>query len=308
VLVAEGVAFAGGVGADPVCFGAGVGFGLPGAGDLGVGAPGGLGSVVTFAQAAGGVGLRCGDLAGCLGVGGGDLGGGVAAGLLERGRGSLGLLAGGGGGGLGGADVLAGRLQGLGQGLGPGCGLAGAGFGGDGGGLGAAPGGLGLGELGPDPGRVQAGGLVAGGPGQRGGLADYRVELGQRVGGAAGGRRSRGQDAGVVVVAAGTLGAAELPGPATVLDGQGAAAAGPLADGWRRCARYLVIGGIAGHDGTFRCWSGFSFISDRRRNEKKSSDENRSQGRAWPARHTSRPGQGFRNAVPAACPGAATAR
>jgi hypothetical protein len=38
VLLAEGAAFAGGVGADPVCFGAGVGFGLPGAGDLGVGA------------------------------------------------------------------------------------------------------------------------------------------------------------------------------------------------------------------------------------------------------------------------------
>ena len=133
VLVAEGVAFAGGVGAAPVCFGAGVGFGLPGAGDLGVGAPGGLGSGATFAQAAGGVGLRRGDLARCLGAGGGDLGGGVAAGLLERGRGSLGLLAGGGLAGLGGADVPAGRLQGLGQGLGLGCGFAGAGFGGDGG-------------------------------------------------------------------------------------------------------------------------------------------------------------------------------
>ena len=56
-----------------------------------------------------------------------------------------------------------------------------------GGGLGAAPGGLGFGELGPDPGRVQAGGPVAGSPGQHGGLADYRVELGQRVRGAAGG-------------------------------------------------------------------------------------------------------------------------
>ena len=128
MLVAEGVAFAGGVGAGPVCFGAGVGFCLAGAGDLGVGTAGGLGSVVTFAQAAGGVGLRCGDLAGCLGVGGGDLGGGVAAGLLERGRGSLGLLAGGGLAGLGGADVLAGRLQGLGQGLGLGFGFAGAGL------------------------------------------------------------------------------------------------------------------------------------------------------------------------------------
>ena len=50
VLLAEGAAFAGGVGADAVCLGAGVGLGLAGAGDLGVGAAGGLGCVVTFAD------------------------------------------------------------------------------------------------------------------------------------------------------------------------------------------------------------------------------------------------------------------
>ena len=44
VLLAEGAAFAGAVGADAICLGAGVGFGLAGAGDLSVSAAGGLGS------------------------------------------------------------------------------------------------------------------------------------------------------------------------------------------------------------------------------------------------------------------------
>ena len=102
------------------------------------------------------------------------------------------------------------------------------------------------------------------GPGEHGGLADHGVQGGQRVSGAVrGDRRRRGGDAGVVVVAAGALVAAELPGAAPVLPGQGVSAARPLADG--RCGRAgnLAVqaagGGIAGHDGTFRCRSCSSF-------------------------------------------------
>jgi len=142
------------------------------------------------------------------------------------------------------------------------------GLGGDGGGLGVVPVGLGLGELGPDQGRIQAGGPVAGGPGQHGGLADDRVELGQRVGGAAGGRPGRGQDAGVVVIAAGTLGAAELPGPAAVLGGQGIAAAGPLADARRGGGGHPAIGGMLVMTEPSGAGQAFLFISDLRRNEK----------------------------------------
>ena len=111
VLLVEGVAFAGGVGVDAVCLGAGVGFGLAGAGGLRISPAGGLDRVVAVAGAPGGFGPGGADLPGCLGLGGSDLGGCVAAGLLERGRGSLGFLAGGGGGVLGGACVLAGICQ-----------------------------------------------------------------------------------------------------------------------------------------------------------------------------------------------------
>jgi len=66
VVLVEGVAFAGGVGADPVCFGAGVGFGLAGAADLGVsGVPGvasGGEGVAAFACVPAGVGAGPGDL------------------------------------------------------------------------------------------------------------------------------------------------------------------------------------------------------------------------------------------------------
>ena len=86
-----------------------------------------------------------------------------------------------------------------------------------------------------------------------------------------GGHGCRGGDAGVVVVAAGALVAAELPGAAAVLGRQDVAAARPLADGRRRRAGRLVpVGGIAGHDGTFRYQPRlFLFISAQRRNEKK---------------------------------------
>ena len=262
VLLAEGVAFAGGVGADAVCLGAGVGLALAGAEDLGVGAAGGLGCVVAFAGAACRFGLGRADLPGCLGSRGGDLGGGVAAGLGGRGRGVLGFQAGSGGFGPGGAGVVAGRVEGFGQDLGPGFGFGGAGLGGHGGCLGAAPRGLGLGDLRPDPGRVQGGGLLAGGAGEHGGLADHRVEGGQRVSGAVRGGRGRDQDAGIVVEAAGAGVAAELAGSPAIADGQDVPAARPLADGRRRRARGLAAGadgGIAGHDGTFRCEPPFPF-------------------------------------------------
>ena len=184
----------------------------------------------------------------------------VAAGLLERGRGGSGFLPGSGGGGLGGADVLAGCLQGLGQRLGLGCGFAGAGPGGDGGGLGAAAGGLGLGDLGPDPRRVQAGGLLAGGPDEDGGLPDHALQRGERVGGAvrAPARRpgrgcGRRCGSGERIRGRRTAGCrprswagSGFPQPGRL---QTAAAA----------AGHLAIGGITGHDGTFRCRSCFSF-------------------------------------------------
>ena len=261
VLIAEGAAFAGGIGADVLGFGAGVGFGLAGSDGLGVSAAEGRDRVVTLAGSLDSFGPRGADLPGGFGLGGGDLRGCVAAGLLGCGCGSVGLPPGGGSAGLGGADVLAGCLQGLGQGLGLGVGFGGAGLSGDGGGLGAAARGFGLGDLGPDPCRVQAGGLLARGPDEDGGLPDPALQHGQRVSRAVRGRRrsGRGGDAGVVVVAASALGAAELPCPASVLGGQGAAAARPLAGARRRRGGYLAAGGIAGHDGTFRCQSCFSF-------------------------------------------------
>ncbi len=101
VLLTQGAAFASGVGADAVCLGAGVGLGLAGADGLGVGAAGGLGRVVAFAGAPGGLGLGGAYLPGCLGLRCGDLRGGVAACLPERGLGGLGPGLGGGFGGLG---------------------------------------------------------------------------------------------------------------------------------------------------------------------------------------------------------------
>src|SRR5690349_17595471 len=73
VVLAEGLAFAGGVGADAGGFGAGVGFGLTGAAGLGVGAvgcvPGGLQRGVTLAGVPGGVLAGGGDLLAGLGLG-----------------------------------------------------------------------------------------------------------------------------------------------------------------------------------------------------------------------------------------------
>jgi hypothetical protein len=87
VVVAEGAAFPGGVIACLAGFGAGVCFGLAGAGGGGFGAAGSLDGVVAFAGCLGGGGLRGSDLRGSVVAGGGDLRGRVVAGLLERGCG-----------------------------------------------------------------------------------------------------------------------------------------------------------------------------------------------------------------------------
>ncbi len=226
----EGVTFAGGVSAGLDCLGAGVSLGLAGAADLSAGSVPGLRGggdrVVALAGAAAGVGA-CG---GCLligaGLDGGDLRAGVAAQLVELGCCGVGGLPGGGlcggGGGPGGGE-------GLGEGVCFLAGLVGLRGGGDGGGLGASAGCFGFGDLGADGGGVQAGGLLAGGADQDGGLPDEGVQGSDRVG-VAGRDRGRGGDAGVVVVAAGAVIAAELPGPAAAGRGQGPAAAGTPAD------------------------------------------------------------------------------
>ncbi len=100
------------------------------------------------------------------------------------------------GAGLGGAGVLAGRLRGLSLRLGLGCGFGGPGLGGDRSGLGAAACSLGLGDLGPDLRRIQAGGLLTGRPGQHSGLPDHAVQRSQRAVRAVRGRR-RGAGAGM---------------------------------------------------------------------------------------------------------------
>ena len=215
VLFAEGVAFAGGVGADVLGFGAGVGFGLPGAGGPGVSAAGRLDRIVTFAACLRGLGPGAGDLGCGFFVRPADLPGRFGPGPLERVRCGSSLFHCRCLGGLGGAGILACGVEGFGQGLGFGSGFGGAGFGGDGGGFGAAPGGFGLGDLRPDPGGVQAGGLLAGSAGEHGPLPQQRVEGGERIGGAVRRwRRCRDGGPGVVVVAAGAFGAAELPGAA----------------------------------------------------------------------------------------------
>jgi hypothetical protein len=248
VVLAEGVTFAGGVSAGLGCLVAGVCLGLAGAADLGVGSVPGLRGggdrVVAFAGAAAGVGA-CG---GCLLLGagrdGGDLRAGVGAQLVELGGRGAGGVRGLPGGGLGGGGVGAGAGEGLGEGVCFLAGLVGVRGGGDGGGLGAAAGCFGFGDLGADGGGVQAGGLLAGGADQDGGLPDEGVQGSDRVG-VAGRDRGRGGNAGVVVVTAGAVIAAELPGSAAAGRGQGPAAAGtPAEDG-----RGLIGGGLAGHGG-----------------------------------------------------------
>ncbi len=119
VVLAEGVTFAGGVGAELGCQVAGVGLGLAGAADLGVGGVPGLAGggdrVVAFAGAAVSVGAGGGSLLVSAGRDGGDLRGGVAAQLGEGGgrvacgvRGVLCRCLGGGGVVAGGGESLGG--------------------------------------------------------------------------------------------------------------------------------------------------------------------------------------------------------
>ena len=175
VVLAEGVTFAGSVGAELGCLVAGVGLGLAGAAisvPAACRACGGGDRVVAFAGAAVSGGAGGGGLLVSAGRDGGDLRGGVAAQLGEGGgrvacgvRGVLCRC-------LGGGGVVAGGGESLGEGL---CFLAGFGClrgGGDGGGLSAPAGCLGFGDLGADSGGVQAGGLLAGGADQDGSLPE----------------------------------------------------------------------------------------------------------------------------------------
>src|SRR5215469_4316036 len=103
-----GVAFAGGVSADVVVFGAGVGFGLPGPADLGVGVVAGPGGVSERGVAAG---FRGAGRA----AGGGDGGVGLLADFGDLG---VGVSADGLGAGVGGLSVGAGLVGGFQRGLG----------------------------------------------------------------------------------------------------------------------------------------------------------------------------------------------
>jgi hypothetical protein len=279
-VLSEGVALAFGIGAHVLGFGAGVLFGLAGAGDLGSGVGAGLvcGSERVIAFGFGVLLCLAGgaDLLVCAGLEGGSVCGGLVLVLLECGacgvRDIRGVLCC----GLGGGGVVAGGGQGGGQGLGFFFGFGLARGGGDGGGFGAAAGGFGLGDLGADGGGVEAGGLLTCGAEQDRGLAEEGVEGGERV--LAAGLGGRGAaagrwDAGLVVERTGAFVAAELAGPAAVVRGQRLPAAGPAAgprDGLGIAGGRRVV---AGH-GVFLPGDGcpgvpFLFISDQRRNEKK---------------------------------------
>src|SRR6266702_5027884 len=203
------VAFAGGVGADVVVFGAGVSFGLPCPADLGVGVvavlggggqrgvPAGVrGAGLVAGAGEGGVGLLAdlGDLGVCLvadglcaGVGGVRVGAGVCGGL----QGSPGVV-------LGCVHRRGGGLFGL-------DGSGSAGEGDSGFGLGLAAGGVGGGQGGGDPAGVGVGQLGGSSAGQFSGLREQLVQAGQRPGGRsgllAGGGRAGGHAAVVVPLA-----------------------------------------------------------------------------------------------------------
>ena len=128
VVLAEGVTFAGGVGAELGCQVAGVCLGLAGAADLGAGSVPGLRGggdrVVALAGAAAGGSARGGCLLVSAGLDSGDLRAGVAAQLGELGGGGACRVRGFLGGGLGGSGAGAGGSEGLGEGI---CFLAGFG-------------------------------------------------------------------------------------------------------------------------------------------------------------------------------------
>ena len=199
-----GVAFAGGVGADVVVFGAGVGFGLPGPADLGAGVvaclvSGGQRSVPVRMRGAGAVAGR-GD--GCVGLPAdlGDLGVCLVADGLRAGVGGVRVGAGGVGSFQRGLGVVPGGAGRCGGGL---LGLdspGGLGEGDSGLGLGLAAGGVGCGQRGGDPARVGGGQLGGGGAGQFSGLGEQLLQAGQRPAGRGGLAPGGAGDQAVVVV------------------------------------------------------------------------------------------------------------
>jgi hypothetical protein len=142
-------------------------------------------------------------------------------------------------------------VRAFGEGLGFCFGFSGAGVSGYGGGLGAAAGGFCLGDLDADTGRIEAGSLLAGGLDQDGSLPGQGLEAAQRVLTAAAGAGGRSGEAGVVVVAAGAVVAAELPGPAAAGCWQrlAAARAPALGRGKAGCRVAAAGGMLAGHGG-----------------------------------------------------------
>src|SRR6266536_2098046 len=279
------VAFAGGVGADVVVFGARVGFGLPGPADLGVGVVAclvsggqrgipvsmrGAGAVAGSGEGRAGFPADLGELGVCLaadGLGAGISGVGVGAGGVGGLQRGLGVVPGG-----------AGRR---GDGL-PGLVGSGGPCQGDGGfGLGLAAGGIGCGQRCGDPAGVSGGQLGGGGAGQVSGLGEQLLQASQRAVGRggllAGGA---GGEAVIVVPLAGACRAAEQAGCAAPGGGgQLGAASGLLAAargvrGGRCClikrAGGDLAGDLAGHG---RGLSIFFSAREKKRNEKKIGDE-----------------------------------
>ena len=185
-----GVAFAGGVGADMVIFGARVGFGLPGPADLGAGVVTvlGGGSQRSVPVGAGGTGLGAGSSEGGAGFPAdlGDLSVCLVADGLRAGFGDVRVGAGGVGGFQRGMGVVPGGVHRCGGGLGVlGC-LGGPGQGDSGFGLGLAACGVGCSQCRGDPAGVGCGQLGTGIGDQVSGLGEQLLQAGQRAAGRGG--------------------------------------------------------------------------------------------------------------------------
>ena len=184
------VAFAGGVGADMVIFGARVGFGLPGPADLGAGVVTVLrgGGQRSVPAGAGGTGLGAGSSEGGAGFLAdlGDLSVCLVTDGLRAGFGGVRVGAGGVGGFQRGLGVVPGGVHCRGGGLGVlGC-LSGPGHGDSGFGLGLAACGVGCSQCRGDPAGVGCGQLGTGIGGQVSGLGEQLLQAGQRAAGRGG--------------------------------------------------------------------------------------------------------------------------